>query len=1045
MRHLWVLLLAGACLGAAAAAPWRQVFTAADLRGALSGGGTVEEETFRNEAVMTAKLEGQAGRSIFGEAVLFAVTPGKYRATFRLSTVPYQRWTMQGLYVSAVQDGLANNAGQRAQAMLPPLPADGSPLAVTVAFTITDGNVEGGGKRLRLFVGWAGRGETPLIRHHGVTLERLTDSLALESVRVEKLLYRPGEPGVLRATIRNYAATEARGTLRSTLEHELADALPLPPVEVALAAGEVKTIEQPFTCPTIEYGYRVHAVVRSDGGEDSAEDFFNVADSLWKVCIGGQDMLSQSALTDKARIAQDLAQARNHYCNWLEKFFWAPDDWGDMTPEPGSIWLSGQTARYENFDNLKFAIDEAHRHGIKAITYGKAMAYGNVAFELARRHPDWFTLDEIGRPVGMSNDVAPLDFWRNYDVMADIANRSYHKGYNVARIYPDHRRLDTLDYAIDEVIGSAKLLGWDGIRFDSSGFRAYYIDGTKDGRDEVNTRAMKRLKERLWAWNPDFLIGHNTRVPAYLTKDGRMYPLSPDDPAGHEYRETLAGGCIYMNESIREQPMKNGAVAYTSWQRYANDEVQAVRTARGFGGHIFYSYGVGPFSASKLGRAHDVYKFVIGTMIGVHEYAGAHISVGGSEQWGKFLTRWSGFLWDHRLQPLGDGEKALAVDSVVPLWWQGFANSRVVNRDRRFVIVHLLNPPPSDEVAKTGDTLPPPVTDARVRFTVPRGETLVRAFVIAPGYPNLAGELPISKVRNAAGVTVPAFDVWAMVVWELTGKYVVPASPPRFSEPMNDAELKELRAWEERTVRINVADNLLNPTPQHNPALAPRHFGAPSVTMPDDFAPGGEAGPDVLIVGGLHHHVYGIPAAVKAVAPAARVTESAGGRVPKTYADAARFDVIVLVGIGADAWNADGLQVLADFARAGGRLVVLGGTAALGQGFYRGTPLEAVLPVEVRVARDIYRLPASLALGDAPEKPFAGAPRLYYYHAVQPRADATPRLWAGELPVLYEHAIGKGRALVFTGTVLGEPERGETPFWGWEGWTKVLGEIVLGR
>ncbi|HOS43192.1 MAG TPA: hypothetical protein PK794_05815, partial [Armatimonadota bacterium] len=996
-----------------------------------------------DEPVLLATLDGQRGQSAFGEATLFTVIPGKYRVTVRLSLDRPERWTAQRLQCSVVQDGLPGAQRERAVIAISParFPADGSPVTLAAAFTVPEGNLEGGGKQVRCFVSWADRGTLTVLRHHGVTVERLTDSLVIEETRNDKLLYAPGERGVARATIRNLAKEAVAGTVRFTLERELADRIPLPPVEVTVEAGESRAVEVPFTAPEEEYGYRLGAVVRAAGGEDAGEDFFNVADNLWKVCIGGQDMLSQSALVSKERITADIERARMQYCNWLEKFFWAPDDWGDMTPEPGATWLSGQTGRYENFDNLRHCIAEMRKRGMKAITYGKAMAYGTVAFELNRRRPDWFTLDAVGRPIGMWNDVSALDRWRDYDVLADLRDKTYHKGYAVPRIYPDHRRDDVLEYAINEVIGSAQLLGWDGVRFDSSGFRAYYIDGTKDGRDEVNTYAMKRLKERLWGWNPDFLIGHNTRVPAYLTKDGRAYPLSPTDPAGHEYRETLAGGVIYMNESIREQPMKNGSVAYTSWQRYAADEARAVRTARGFGGHIFYSYGVGPFSAGKLGRAHDVYKFVIGTMIGAHEYAGAHLAVDGSEHWGKFLTRWSGFLWDTRLRPLGAGEQALAVEAKTPLWWRDFANSRVVSPTRRFVIVHLLNPPPTDEIEKTGDALPPPVTDARVRFIVPRGQTLARAYVIAPGYPDRAEELPITRGRGGASVAVPAFPVWAMVVWELTGNYTVPAAPPKFSEPMTADEERERQAWIAKTVRITVADDLLNPTP-HAPDAAPRDWGTPTVQAPADLRPGGEPGMDILVIRGLHHEAYRIPAALPATA---RVTACTAAQVPKTHADLYQYDIIVLAGIGAEAWDVNGLGALADFVRAGGRLVVLGGQATLGQGFFRGSPLEAVLPVAVRPARDIYQAPHPLALGEKPNHPFPDTPVLKYFHAVHPRPEARATLWGGDLPLVHDWTVGAGRARVFVGTPLGEGKPGESAFYlEWPGWPALLGKIILG-
>ena len=100
---------------------------------------------------------------------------------------------------------------------------------------------------------------------------------------------------------------------------------------------------------------------------------------------------------------------RAAYCNWFEKTFWAPDDWGAMTTEPGATWFSGQARRHENTEKLKLQIDAAHRHGIKAITYGKCMAGGNPGWELARRRPEWFTVNVHGRTMGRPADVCVID------------------------------------------------------------------------------------------------------------------------------------------------------------------------------------------------------------------------------------------------------------------------------------------------------------------------------------------------------------------------------------------------------------------------------------------------------------------------------------------------------------------------------------------------------------------------------------------------------------------------------------------------------------
>ncbi len=241
---------------------------------------------------------------------------------------------------------------------------------------------------------------------------------------------------------------------------------------------------------------------------------------------------------------------------------------------------------------------------------------------------------------------------------------------------------------------------------------------------------------------------------------------------------------------------------------------------------------------------------------------------------------------------------------------------------------------------------------------------------------------------------------------------------------------------------VPVADNLADPTPHSDPEKAlPKDFGAATVVPPAGYAVGGEAGTDVLVVKGFYHYTWRLPEALRAAG--ARVTECTARDLPKDYPDLARYDIVVLVNMGAESWDADGHRRLADFARAGGRLIVLGGGFTLGQGFFKGTQLEAVLPVEVRVARDVYQAPEPLALGEREATPFDGRPLLYFFHAARPRPDAKPLLWAGELPIAWERAVDKGITRVFLATTLGEAARGQTPFWEWDGWAPLAVRLVL--
>jgi uncharacterized membrane protein len=134
--------------------------------------------------------------------------------------------------------------------------------------------------------------------------------------------------------------------------------------------------------------------------------------------------------------------------------------------------------------------------------------------------------------------------------------------------------------------------------------------------------------------------------------------------------------------------------------------------------------------------------------------------------------------------------------------------------------------------------------------------------------------------------------------------------------------------------------------------------------------------------------------------------------------------------------------------KAGGGLLVLGGNFTLGQGQLKGTFLGDMLPVTLAAAeaKDVRRAekplplkkPAQSLAGSLPADLWKEPACLYWRHLVQPKPEARVELLAGSEPVLFSGSYGKGRVVVFTGTVLGEPAGQEQPFWQWSGWPLLM-------
>ena len=133
------------------------------------------------------------------------------------------------------------------------------------------------------------------------------------------------------------------------------------------------------------------------------------------------------------------------------------------------------------------------------------------------------------------------------------------------------------------------------------------------------------------------------------------------------------------------------------------------------------------------------------------------------------------------------------------------------------------------------------------------------------------------------------------------------------------------------------------------------------------------------------------------------------------------------------------LEDLERSVRDGAHLLVLAGPFSLGKGAWQGTPLEAMLPVEVGGPWTLRRLdmPAPLPGGN-------GAASLLWCHAATPVEGASVSAAAGEMPLIVSRPYGAGAVTIFLGAPLGHvPDFGDTqPFWEWDGWPDLLGRLA---
>src|SRR5436189_848926 len=86
-------------------------------------------------------------------------------------------------------------------------------------------------------------------------------------------------------------------------------------------------------------------------------------------------------------------------------------------------------------------------------------------------------------------------------------------------------------------------------------------------------------------------------------------------------------------------------------------------------------------------------------------------------------------------------------------------------------------------------------------------------------------------------------------------------------------------------------------------------------------------------------------------------------QLPRSAADLAAYQAVVLVNIPATSLGADGMNLLQASVRdLGTGLVVIGGTESYGPGGYAGTPLETTLPVQIQIPQDMQKPPVAVVL-----------------------------------------------------------------------------------
>lgn len=559
------------------------------------------------------------------------------------------------------------------------------------------------------------------------------------AARPQRLLYAVGEPVTGQVTLKNNTKAPADCTVKAWLEWRLGERGKVQEQTVTLAPDETRALPFTFKKLPVLFGYVFKSEVTVAGQEPlRGEDYFQVTDQTWKTAI-------IAACGAPHKNPGFFAHLRKEYYNVYEVFFWAPDDFLELTPEK-SFWYSGQ-ARYPvartgiekdwpgDVHGLIDLIRQNHElHGMRAITYAKLTGCGPTGFEMARRHPDWMWQDR--GILSVCPDAESLAKWDDRSVKK-IPNSWLPVDYNM-------NDPKVVDIGIKELADSATMFGWDGARWDGNfsvrtetrDLEGKVVDKlTGEQAEARNADNMRRTKAFISKRYPNYVYGYNyigTTVAQNLLTQPR------------ETAELCRGGGLLMNEYIRgagdvNHPLHN-------WRELAETVVDDTQRIKAMGGYM------GPILGYQ--GADGTYAYVFSYAAGAHPYY--------HNEFGAFLTRYSWFFWDPDLRSLPLPETTVNVAGSV--WWDKWVFTRDLDARHRQLIVHLINPPTNPEVGRQ-KTLPPPQKNVRVLVYPAAQPDWKLATVTRLNVSSQATETHGVAWKETVGeITIPEVALWNIVV-----------------------------------------------------------------------------------------------------------------------------------------------------------------------------------------------------------------------------------------------------------------------------------------
>jgi len=875
-------------------------------------------------------------------------------------------------------------------------------------------------------------------------IECVSRTAMITRIYPDKIHYAPGEDSSAEVALFNFSDRALEGEVSLEMIQEIDQTRPLGQKKVSLAPAKETTTRFDFNVGPAEFGRELRATLVLDGRPvDRKSEYFGVSRQVWQVAICGQGAPHHDAGLG-SRAAEAMAHNRRNYCNWFECFAWAPSDFDDMTPDTEEFW-SGQTQYHKTRTDLKAYIDEAHKHGIKAISYGKSCGGGVPGFECLRKHRDWYWVAPIGFGIEGGPDLEFLDRMR----AKDYGSSRLDSFQSWQGTWVNSSVRDAVVYGSEEIVRSTDMFGWDGVRWD--GHFCYGGDEKGDEITAANTRLCKEIVAKKY---PNFLWGYNYGEPLYADREALAKRIPVRSMFGgslKDYEETCSGGGLLMDEGVRDFSNRNFSDATMS----VFGEAVALEAdwVHNLGG---YYLCIGFDSETQLDRLYNQLFFLA---VGARPYgSGGATTVGHPFQ---FATRYSAYIYDNSRRRIKEPEKFITVTSPEPLWWKPYVWIRKTEKGAQ-LLIHIISEPGCKAFNDFKQPPPKLQKDVPVTVALPDGWRGVRAAQLSlelEGYQRLLG---LVSDGQRLTTTLPDHHFYSLVVFELARTKDDPVPFP-LDDPVNAA--RRAYADAKRTAAERQAKAAAEKKPEEKPE-PPKEPPKPlsdaeiqamlKLEIPKDATLRRNGWRDIVLANGVYHHMYRVPEAIGwAGGATVRIcnVRAVGGQkptikdFPSTLDQFLDYDVIVLNN--APLWiSPQQVYLIRKFVELGGGLLVIGGEWSLNRGGVQGSYLEDVLPVTLGAPTEMKQLPGGVPLVPTEEGRQFGAldwgaqPHVFSFNAIAPKPGARVLVKGGDLPALITGTYGSGRVAVFAVSTHGEVPEGKLAFWDWEGLVPLLAGTI---